>query len=276
MKFIKKQQSWNEVVQKERKGYYASAPGIEDIEFFNSIFKKLVKKGEKILVLGVTPYLREAGIENGCEVTAVDINMAMINKMNDLIKYKNSENEIIIKGDWMNLPIKDHYYDFILGDFSLNNIAPEDHQKILKEMQRLLKKEGYFIIRQRIHLPEAKLYSYSEIADMFRKEKLCWRDFKYFTTYYSKDLPKIYNPKTKKYYWSRYFNLLKKAYDRGELTKEEFESINAEKMNIITIIYPKEEFEILFKKYFDIIEILYCPKLVTSIIGPVYIAKVKK
>jgi ubiquinone/menaquinone biosynthesis C-methylase UbiE len=268
-------QRWDEVALRSRKGYYPSAPSKEEIKMFEQFFKKIVKPDSKVLILGATPSLRDIGLKYGCEVTAVDINRKMIKKMSDYMKYKNHPKEITIESDWLDMPVKDKYHHIIMGDFSLNNIKPKDHHEMMEKLKKVLKDDGFILMRHRVHNPESRLYSYKEVVNMFRKGRIAWRDLKYLTVLQSKDLPKIYNPKTRLFYWERYFSLLKKSYLRKELTKKEFDSIYQERMKVISTIYSKDDFEKLFKKYFNILKKDYCKKYISSKSAIFYIARPK-
>lgn len=104
------------------------------------------KKPLKTLVLGATPELRDALFDFGYQVYSIDINLDMFLAMNDLLKNKNP-NEVLIKGNWLNNPLSDHYFDVVVGDAVLPNLPWEKRLDLLKEVKRLLKDGGIFLTR---------------------------------------------------------------------------------------------------------------------------------
>lgn len=113
---------------------------------------RLIKDEEdpNVLVLGATPELRMIALENRCRVTAVDESMIIINAMYDFMDYSNvsEDREVIIKSDWLNMPLEMHNYDLAIGDGSLNELSTlEDYEKLLIKIKDLLKPYGYFSIR---------------------------------------------------------------------------------------------------------------------------------
>jgi len=265
-------------VKRGRKGYYPSIPASEEILMFEKLFKKLVrgKRDWKVLVLGATPFLRDIGLKYGCQVVAVDISIETILKMNEYMKYRDSNNEIVIKGNWLSLPIEDNYFDVVMADFSFNNVPAKAHHQLFRELARLLKQNGFFLTRQRVYIPEKKLMSFSEITRLFRDKKISWRDWKYDAVFYSNDLFKRYNGKTKVFLWEKYFQALKKAYQKGEINKKEFLSMWCERNKIVTTLYTKSEWEVMFKRYFKILMLTWCKVYESSVAAPFYLGKVKK
>lgn len=129
--------------------YYTppGAPSKEAIKIFKKYtISKLGKKHGRILVLGATPEIRQMLYKIKAEITIVDINLEMIWSMSELIKNKHND-EIILRSDWLNMPLKDGYYDIILGDLVICNIERNKQSLFLKEIARLLKPKGYFITK---------------------------------------------------------------------------------------------------------------------------------
>lgn len=268
---------WIEVATKRaREKYYPSIPAPEEILMHEKFFKKIAKKNDKVLVLGATPFLRDLGLKYKCQVVAADISLEMILKMSEYMKYKNNPNEILVRGNWLNLPLQDHYFDIVLADFSFNNIKPEEHIKLFQELKRLLKPKGYFLTRQRVHSLEKKLRSYSDLARLFRKKKILFRDFKYEAVFAGEDLYTRYNQRTKIFLWGKFFESWEKAYRQDKINKKEFEMLYQERNKIITSLFTKKDWEKMFKKYFKILKIDYCKKYTSSISAPFYLGKTKK
>ncbi|MGB9911609.1 MAG: class I SAM-dependent methyltransferase [Microgenomates group bacterium] len=114
---------------------------LEKIPSFNWLKKELaVKKGEKILDAGCgTGYLLNFVCPPLVEGMGVDISSFAIKKAKKLFpKLK------FFQADITNLPFKDNFFDKV---FSINVFEHlKNPQKALKEIKRILKPEGIFII----------------------------------------------------------------------------------------------------------------------------------
>ncbi|MBU4369279.1 class I SAM-dependent methyltransferase [Patescibacteria group bacterium] len=103
-----------------------------------------LKRQPRTLVLGATPEIRDVLAGLKAEVSIIDINMEMILAMTELTKIKNPK-EIIVKGNWTNMPFPSGYFDVVLGDLVWGNVPIFLQNKFLKEVKRVLKPNGYFI-----------------------------------------------------------------------------------------------------------------------------------
>ncbi len=106
----------------------------------------------------------------GCDVTAIDNNPTMIEKAMRRFKNKGLNIKTIL-GDVENMDFVDHTFDFIISEsvISFTNIA-----KTLKEVARVLKKDGTFImiemtaehaLPQKVRKKVSKLYEIQEILN---------------------------------------------------------------------------------------------------------------
>jgi ubiquinone/menaquinone biosynthesis C-methylase UbiE len=120
----------------------------QEVKQYRNWLKKINKnkKPLKGLVLGATPELRDALVDFGYSVYSIDINLDMFLAMEELLKNKNP-NEVLLKTNWLNSPLKDNYFDVIVGDAVLPNIPWEERKPLLSEVKRLLKPKGIFITR---------------------------------------------------------------------------------------------------------------------------------
>jgi hypothetical protein len=101
----------------------------------------------RALVLGSTPELSDLLQKLKIEVTIVDSNIEMMHAMTSLMKVQ-AEHEIWLKSDWSKAPLQEAFYDFILGDAVLQNIAQEHQESFLNNVRRMIKPDGLFISRQ--------------------------------------------------------------------------------------------------------------------------------
>jgi hypothetical protein len=70
--------------------------------------------------------------------------------MNEFMDYpKIDENrEVIVKCNWLNMPLESNSHDLVLGDGSLNELATlQDYEKLMVKLKAILKPHGYLAIR---------------------------------------------------------------------------------------------------------------------------------
>jgi len=122
-----------------------SIPSISDIEHYEHVIKEL--QPFRTLVLGSTPALRDLAAKHSQEHIVADISLGAIIGFLQLTKYVNPTKEIWLKANWLKLPLPDRYFDCIVGDMVLSQIEWKDYQLFLREMNRLLRKNGRIITR---------------------------------------------------------------------------------------------------------------------------------
>ena len=84
--------------------------------------------------------------DHGFEVIGVDIDEEMIKKATEYAKEKSSKVKFIM-GDARNLPFEDETFDYVLflGNTTVH-FLPKDLSEVFKEVKRVLKKDGLFLI----------------------------------------------------------------------------------------------------------------------------------
>jgi len=117
---------------------------LEELEPY--LTKYLVNKGRVLdLACGVGgfSFLLE---DYGFEVVGVDIDEEMIKKAREYKKERNS-NVVFMQADAKNLPFDDNSFDYVLfiGDNVVHFTPPELNQ-VFKEIQRVLSRDGLFIL----------------------------------------------------------------------------------------------------------------------------------
>jgi SAM-dependent methyltransferase len=123
-----------------------SIPSLSELNYLkNFINNNSQSKPIKVLILGSTPRHRDMlnQIEN-CEVFLCDINHEMTLAMSSLLISTDISNETWVKGSWTNLVFQDEYFDFILGDFTIENVPFWYHEKYINELHRVLKPKGKY------------------------------------------------------------------------------------------------------------------------------------
>ena len=106
---------------------------------------KYVNPSKKILLLGVTPEIRESLAELKGNVTCIDINKEMISAMNSILKVKNPHEEILNE-NWLDNSLPDNSFDIVLMINVLHHVDYRDRTKLLKEVKRVLKYKGISLI----------------------------------------------------------------------------------------------------------------------------------
>ncbi|MCK4968419.1 MAG: hypothetical protein KAS12_05155, partial [Candidatus Aenigmarchaeota archaeon] len=87
-----------------------------EIEKYRLWLEQKKKNGAKTaLVLGATPEIREILYDLEYKTTIIDINLEMILAMNSQLKIINTD-ETIIKSNWLENPLKNNFFDIIIGD----------------------------------------------------------------------------------------------------------------------------------------------------------------
>ena len=122
------------------------------------VFKLLdPQKGDKICDIacgGGALSLKIA--EKGCEVHGIDISEFMIKKAKKFAMIENIRCEFVV-GDAEHLPYKSGYFDKIVCNCSLEHF--QNDIKALKEMNRILKQNGYIVLTfDSLSYPKTKEY----------------------------------------------------------------------------------------------------------------------
>ncbi|WP_175058794.1 class I SAM-dependent methyltransferase [Thermococcus sp. 2319x1] len=117
------------------------------IEELEPYLLRVMKRKGKVLDLacgvGGFSFLLE---DYGFEVVGVDISEDMINKAIEYAKEKNSRVKFIV-GDARELPFEDETFDYVLflGNTTVH-FLPKELNEVFKEVKRVLKKDGLFLI----------------------------------------------------------------------------------------------------------------------------------
>lgn len=164
---------WLHTAQNRYKMKPPIRPSPGDLKIYDQFLHNAVKnqKTAKILILGSTPELRDLAAKYTKEVTVVDVNLEMILAMTKLMRKKNPS-EIWVKTSWLSMPLSHNYYDVILGDGVVNNVAWSEVNIFWKHLAEVLKPNGKFVTRILFYIPP-KISSgiASEIMEHIRKRR---------------------------------------------------------------------------------------------------------
>lgn len=136
------------------------------------LYKKFLRDGgnKRALLLGSTPLLRYVLSELGFEKYIVaDFSFKTIEGSLQALYQSNinldTDNEIWLKSDWLDMPLNPHSLDYIVGDFVLTQIEPGKQLFFIKKLSSLLKESGIFIGRMYFCNPEKDHQSPKQIIE---------------------------------------------------------------------------------------------------------------
>lgn len=245
---------------------FPARPSEEEMPIFDELIVPF--SGKNMLILGATPELRDLGFKNKINVTCADLNADMLEGMKQLMQHKDDKEikEQLVKCDWLSMPFEDESFDVVFAEQSINVIETTKWYGFLKEVKRVLKKDGTFVLKSIV------LFEQSE-EDILNKTKAQNRDLVYL---YDKicNMKQFYknNQRSHKEI-GEYMTLLLK---NGKITevqhKEFFDKWGALcKADLKLHALPKEEFESLLAKHFTIKQILYGKDFERHSNHPIYV-----
>jgi ubiquinone/menaquinone biosynthesis C-methylase UbiE len=123
--------------------YYATEQGkkIDDLEKFNTALFFNDLNSKNVLEIGCgTGHWTQFLSHHGFEITALDTSDAML----EIAMKKNIKNAQFVKGSATELPFEDESIENIMSFATLGFI--KNKEKAIKEMHRVLKKNGYILI----------------------------------------------------------------------------------------------------------------------------------
>jgi SAM-dependent methyltransferase len=271
-----------EVIEaRTKRGPGTTSPTPEELKVYEKFFRiaQGSKKKVKVLILGATPEMRDLSIRLGAETIAVDVSPRLLLALTNVMEYKDDFKNKFMIGDWLKadkfLPKKS--FDIVMADVSLANLPAKNNKDMLKVVNRLLKKDGYFITRNIAYDLPKRLKTVDEILRDFKKEGNTPLGLVFELCLETELLKKGFNPKTKEYSWStlgeveshvkRHLDVKNRAY---------FENMAKHaKVHKLTIL-SKKEFHDIVKKYFHIKDIAVVKDIGHSRFAPIYFLKAKK
>lgn len=242
---------------------------------------KYADSSKKILLLGVTPEIRESLAELKCNVTCIDINKEMISAMDSVLKVKNPHEEILNE-NWLDNSLPDNSFDIVIGDAVLPNVAWEEREKLLLEVKRVLKPNGLFITRV-FCVPRKK--PFKNVDELLKKFSTKEPNYQSALELVLELQILAYDSKDHLGTFSKPKEMLEKIRGKGGF---DFESDNLNKIlemvwnfwcvkfvgKAYTYAYRDEE-EKEYEKYFEIVETYEATDNSYSDITPMYILRLK-
>jgi len=144
---------WDKTISIRKKIGSPGRPSKAEAKIYERLFRKVTgNKRYKAVILGSTPELRDIVLKHKSEVTAVDISLDALLKLRYLMK-QNWEDEILIRDNWLHMPLESNEYRVVLGDLIFANLFLKDWDNLLIKLRELISKGGYFILREHLAPP---------------------------------------------------------------------------------------------------------------------------
>ena len=107
------------------------------------IFAKFLPENGKVLDVGCGVGIPVAGffVENGFELTGIDISEGMLKKARE-----NIPEAQFFQYNMVDLDFPDNHFDGIVSIYSMFHVPKQKHVKIIKNFHRMLKKEGCMML----------------------------------------------------------------------------------------------------------------------------------
>lgn len=141
------QNYWNKMIGDWQKLKPPMRPSGRDLKIFEQFIKKYLKnKKGRVLVLGATPEMRSLAQKFGQEIVVVDLNLDMIHGLTGLVKNIKKQ-ETWLKANWLNMPLKQNYFDLVLGDGVHAQTTMKEINIWWQHIKSVLKINGLFVQR---------------------------------------------------------------------------------------------------------------------------------
>lgn len=242
-------------------------PSNDELSIYEKHFKNLAcGKKKNVLIFGATPELRDIALKYETNVTSADISWEMLCAMNLLMK-EDWHKEILVKCDWLKLPLKDSFYDIAVGDNYLNMLHWPQFEPMIRESHRLLKSGGHLLTAVLIY--SEKPDSIEGLTKQYERGQLALGDLLSFS------MDATYDSKTRETSVPKHFEELDKLFNLGKVSKKTMKDLEPYR-GPLTIAKPTErEFERLCQPYFEIIAKEYGKDYKCCQYRPIYILRKK-
>lgn len=215
------------------------------------------RTASRVLILGATPELRDLAIRFGSIATAVDISPEMLEKMTEVMAYKKSSRNLMVKADWLGIGrlLQPGAFDAIMGDGSLYNVPAKRHQGLVRDLAQLLKPRGHLIIRHYVYLPDKPKQTLATMQSLYKHGKLDWVWLTVHAGLYSTWQPKLYNPKTKRYDIGKLIRRISKKIARRKFIlrpdeRRRFSNFAVHAGRVVHHVFPEKEWLRQVEQYF--------------------------
>ncbi|MDP1833474.1 MAG: class I SAM-dependent methyltransferase [Candidatus Moranbacteria bacterium] len=173
-------ENWKELAKAWAKFMPPGKPSVGEIAFFEQEIKNKLENNKTpcALILGSTPEFRDLLAKYGINTTIVDINPDSVRAMTSLMALKNEKEKVVIS-DWLNMPIKDGTFDFVMSDSAQDNIKFSEFEAFFEKIARVLKPGGEWFFGA-INVHRDDVISFKEYVDSYKNNPGKFNDFRYF------------------------------------------------------------------------------------------------
>jgi len=232
-------------------------------QFLQKEFGK--KRNKHALILGSTPEFRDLLNRHQFQVTCLDVNREMFQAMETVMKTEPTKERLKI-GNWLDQPFKKNYFDLVISDEALDNIAFKDYLSFHKNVYDYLKDGGYYLygcyyLVNKSFLPkEIRSGKFKALIEFYRKKPGWFKNFSNKEIIYQAFI----NNHNKEYFDQQKWQIKFGWYEQSLLNFLKRKKIDqavyrALSFNLgldakFTQLY-KGDYEKIFKKFFKIIQI---------------------
>lgn len=248
---------WQETAKLWHQAKPTYRPSKIEIARLEKYLKQVLKhfSQPRVLVLGVTPEIRDLLAKYRLPVTLIDNNPVMIKAVATLVKRKNPK-EKTVQADWLKMPFANNSFELIMSDHPTSSIHYRDFGRFFKELKRVLVPQGYFIIDIHINAQLKKL-TLDDYIETYRQNIKWWHNFdNQVLTQYQVIMghSNYYKAETYRCLWGKLDRLLRQRYENGKLSRQEYQALTCKlgEINIYTFP-PKSACDKVIKKYFRIL-----------------------
>lgn len=168
--------TWGRISDDYSKLVVPNRPSEDDLTSYGLSVNKVLKnkRKAKVMVMGSTPELRNMlylySVLNDAEVFCVDASSSMYDAMKVFMINADFKKEKYVEASWLETGFKEKTFDLVVGDEVICNVPSESHNKLFKEVSRVLKDDGIWVTRHNLYATRGGNSSIKEVlVDVARK-----------------------------------------------------------------------------------------------------------
>lgn len=238
-------------------------PSVQEIRFIKLRLKLLIKTDKpRALIQGATPGFRDLLADLGYQVWLLDLNKEMVKGMSPVMKNKNPKEKVKI-GNWLAKPFKINYFDVVLADETLDNLALKTYSQYFQNVKIFLKPGGYFIYGAYCIPERIRQVNFDELAKLYNKNPKFFKKWenKYYLWHWVQKKSKILNRQKWEHDFAYFDKEIERLYRQGKICKQGLKDFQYHMGNYKSVNMYRRNLEIWFKKYFKIIKSWTVPKI---------------
>lgn len=143
----------------------ARRPTAGDVAVYRRLAGERIKG--RVLILGVTPELRDLVAEVGAPPVLVDSSGAMHEATSRMLRRADPAREIWIEADWCEATLPSRAFDLVLGDMVWWAVSVATQHELRDRIHRALKPEGLFVGRVRFSDPAQAIRNAAEVVPRY-------------------------------------------------------------------------------------------------------------